>query len=182
MLHLQNTGFGPKDAVKLLAQARQLCSVKNSILRDARVSNKYIEFDVSILKDDLDQLIGNLKTIGRLDHAKQVVEEEKEKEDAIKEGIFYFNNERFWECHEVLEGVWKNCYEGEKDLVQGIILIAAALVHFQKNEDEICLSIFGRALEKLSRSSGKYHGIDIEKLQSTVKQMLETKKISTFEI
>ena len=148
MLHLQNSGYGPKDAITLLAKARKLCSIKNSIVRDVRVSNKYIEFDISILKDDLDQIVRNFKTIGDLDHAKQVIEEEKEKEDAIKEGIFYFNNERFWECHEVLEGVWKNCYEGEKDLVQGIILIAAALVHFQKDEDEICLSIFGRALDK----------------------------------
>ena len=72
-----------------------------------------------------------------------------EKEQAISEGISYFNNERFWECHEILEGVWKNCNGNEKFLVQGLILVAAGLVHYQKDEDAICISIFNRALEKL---------------------------------
>ena len=42
--------------------------------------------------------------------------------------------------------------EAEKDLVQGIILVAAAFVHHQKFEDDICSSIFSRALEKLNNS------------------------------
>ena len=53
-----------------------------------------------------------------------------------------------------LKGVWKKTHEGEKDLVQGIILVAAALVHYQKYENEICLSIMKRAMEKLSNASG----------------------------
>ena len=48
-------------------------------------------------------LLDNLFQIADIDHVKQVVEETKDKEEAIKEGISYFNNERFWECHEVLK-------------------------------------------------------------------------------
>src|SRR3989344_6933184 len=166
MLHLKNENFIPKNASDLLHQARDICSGMDATIRDARVSRKYLEFDISIKKKKLDELVRKLKILGELDHAKHVVEEKKPKEDSIKEGIFYFNNERFWECHEVLEGVWKNCYEGERDLVQGIILVAAALVHYQKFENGICLSVLGRGLDKLSKSSGMYHGINIDELRN----------------
>ena len=109
-----------------------------------------------------------------------MVEEIVEKEKAISEGIDYFNNERFWECHEILEGVWKNCDGNEKFLVQGLILVAAGLVHYQKDEDQVCISIFNRALEKLENSNGQYHNIDIDKIKQTVTEMVNSKSVSSF--
>ena len=182
MLHLKNNGYLPKDASTLLGNARYLSSEMDVIVRDARVSSKFLEFDVSINKQNLDSLLDNLFQIADIDHVKQVVEEKKDKEEGITEGISYFNNERFWECHEVLEGVWKNCSGEEKKLVQGIILVAAALVHYQKDQDEICISVLGRALDKLSHASGIYHKIDIDTLKKKVKQIIDSKKISIFEI
>jgi hypothetical protein len=182
MLHLQNKGYAPKDATRLLAQARKLCTNNHATIRDARISSKYVEYDISIDKEKLQKLVEDLQPVGILDHAKHVIEEKKEKKDAINEGIFYFNNERFWECHEVLEGVWKNCFEGEKDLVQGIILVAAALVHHQKDEDDICLSILGRAQEKLSRCSGTYYDINIDKLKDAIHEIKNSGKITSFKI
>ena len=108
--------------------------------------------------------------------SKQIVEKEK----AISEGIDYFNNERFWECHEILEGVWKNCDGNEKFLVQGLILVAAGLVHYQKDEDLVCISIFNRALEKLENSNGQYHDIDIDKIKQTITEMITSKSVSSF--
>ena len=182
MLHLKNSNYLPKDAPELLRKARSLASDIKATVRDTRVSTKYLEYDVSTEKKDLEDLVSNLSPIGILDHAKHVTEEDIEKEQAIKDGISYFNDERFWECHEVLEGVWKSCQEGEKDLVQGIILVAAGLVHFQKNEDSVCLSIFNRALEKLSNAEGIYHEIDINKLCSQIDYMRKSEKISVFKI
>ena len=180
MLHLKNENYVPKDASELLHQSRDLSSGMNVTIRDTRVSRKFLEFDVSIKKENLDELLVKIKPLGELDHAKHVVEEEISKEDAIKDGISYFNDERFWECHEVLEGVWKKCYEGEKDLVQGIILVAAALVHFQKNENQICISILNRALNKLSNSNGKYHNIDVDRLRNKVNEIVTSGTIMTF--
>lgn len=105
-----------------------------------------------------------------------------EKEEAIEKGREYFNYERFWECHETLEGVWKKTYEGEKDLVQGIILVAAAFVHSQKNENDICLSILKRAMEKFGNSSSKYYEIDVDVLRHKVSEIISSGKIVTFTI
>jgi len=182
MIHLKNSGYSPKDAKKLLSQADKLVGEMHAIVRDTRVSSKHLEFDISISKEHLEVLVKKLETIGKLDDARHLVEEEIEKEKAIEKGRDYFNDERFWECHETLEGVWKKTFEGEKDLVQGIILVAAALVHYQKNEDEICLSILKRAMQKLESSSGKYHNIDVDLLQNKVSEIISSGKIAPFTI
>jgi uncharacterized protein len=182
MVHLKNSGYLPSDAPILLSKADKLTSGMNRIIRDMRVSSKYLEFDVSVDKEQLDILVEKLGPISPLDHARHIIEEKIEKEEAMLKAREYFNNERFWECHEVLEGVWKNVREGERDLIQGIILVAAALVHYQKNEIDICLSIFKRAMEKLSSPSTIYYNIDVDLFRKKVAEMISTKKIATFTI
>ena len=182
MIHLKNSDYVPSDSHDLLLRAREITSLMHITIRDMRVSSRYLEFDVSIGKERLDQLIKKLELIGPLDHAKHVVDETIGKEEAIEKGIDYFNYERFWECHEVLEGAWKKSEGKEKELIQGIILVAAALVHYQKNENEICLSIFNRALEKIGSAKGKYHKIDVDALRDKVSSMLRTGALETFTI
>ena len=70
----------------------------------------------------------------------------------------------------------------KKKLVNGLILVAAALVHYQKDEDDTCISIFNRALEKLDTSNGMYYEIDVDRVKLLVQDMIKSKKISTFEI
>ncbi len=182
MIHLKNQGYVPADAPMLLSKADKLTSGMNTIIRDTRVSSKYLEFDVSVDKTQLGTLVEKLEPIGLLDHARHIIEEKIEKEEAMHITKDYFNNERFWECHEVLEGVWKQTYKDEKDLIQGIILVAAALVHYQKNESDICLSILKRAMEKLPSASGKYYDIDVDLFRKKVSDMITSKKIGAFTI
>ena len=183
MLHLKNNSdYNRKMANTILLQSRDLAYGMNLILRDCRISKKYIELDTSVPQSFLDDLVKKLSTIAPLDHAKHVIEETFEKTDAVSQGRSYFNDERFWECHEVLEGVWKSIDGDEKKLVNGLILVAAGLVHYQKDEDETCISIFNRALEKLQYSSGMYYKIDVDRVKSLVLDMIKTKKIFTFAI
>jgi uncharacterized protein len=182
MVHLKNLGYVPTSAKTLLVKADQLTSDMDVIVRDMRVSTKYLEFDVSVKKEELDKVIQKFLLIGPLNDARPIVEEKIEKEEALKRAKQYFNDEKYWECHEVLEGVWKKTYEGEKDLIQGIILVAAALVHYQKNENDICLSIMKRAMEKLSSTSGMYHDIDIDQFRKITKKMISSANIEPFMI
>ncbi len=184
MLHLKNTSnFDRHLANEVLKKSRNFASDIDLIIRDCRISKKFIELDTTISESNLDELVEKLSPIGPLDHAKKVVEEIFEKNEAISKGISYFNDERFWECHEVLEGVWKKCINGEeKFLVQGLILVAAGLVHFQKDDDEVCISIFQRAMDKLKNSNGNYNGIDIEQIKKNIIEMISSKNINTFTI
>jgi uncharacterized protein len=182
MVHLKNLGYVPSNAKTLLAKADQLTSEIDVIVRDMRVSTKYLEFDVSVKKEELYKVIQKFLSIGPLNDARHVVEEKIEKEDALKKAKHYFNDEKYWECHEVLENVWKKTYEGEKDLVQGIILVAAALVHYQKNENNIGLSILKRASIALSSASGVYHDIDIDHFRKIIGEMISSESIAPFTI
>jgi predicted metal-dependent hydrolase len=182
MLHLKNEKFTPSDSRKLVYEARDLCSDMKASVRVARVASTFVEFDVEVEKDDLDLLVEKLNPIGSLINARHIVEEKIEKETGIKDGIFYFNNERFWECHESFEGVWKECYGREKELVQGIILLAVAFAHSQKNDFLIGLGMLGRALEKLGNSPTVYHNIDVDRIRQKIIDMQKSKSLTIFEI
>ena len=180
MLHLKNSKYLPKDATIILNNSRDLIYGMTAVIRDCRVSSKFIELDISVHKNNLELLLEKLSSIGQNGDSRLIIEEEMEKSQLVKDGISYFNNERFWECHEALEGAWKQSQGEEKELIQGLILVAAALVHYQKAEDDICLSVFGRALEKLHDKSGQYYKINVDDVKQKVIEMLDKKEIFTF--
>ena len=182
MLHFKNSSYVPKDAKTILSNSRDLTYGMAVIIRDCRVSSKFIEFDVSVHKNNLELLLEKLVPIGKLDHFRHIIEERIEKNQLIKDGIFYFNNERFWESHEALEGAWKQCIGGEKELIQGIILVAAAFVHYQKYENKICLSVLSRALKKLHDKPGEYHDVNVDSIKQNLLEMLDKKEITIFTI
>ena len=182
MLHLENNGYGPEHSREVVYKARDLAGDMDVSFRVARVARKFIELDVSVEKDKLDILIEKLSPIGHAVDIRHVFEEEIDKEQGITDGIFYFNNERFWESHEAFEGVWKKCFGREKELVQGIILMAVVFAHAQKNEQGIGIGMLNRTLEKLGTSPSMYHSIDVDKIRSKIIEMQQTNNLVTFEI
>jgi len=182
LLHFKNEKYLPENCRELAYKARDLASDMNVSVRLARVASKFIEFDVASEKEDLDPLLEILSPIGEIDNVRHVVEEHIEKDKGIKDGIFYYNNERFWECHEAFEGVWNQCYGREKELVQGIILVAVAFAHEQENEESIGIGMLGRALEKLGTSPSMYYSIDVDRIRKKAIEMQQAKKLTRFEI
>jgi hypothetical protein len=182
LLHFKNEKYLPHDCRELAYKARDLVSDMNVSVRLARVATKFIEFDVAAEKVDLDPLVEKLSPIGEIDNVRHVVEEHLDKDKGLEDGIFYFNNERFWECHEAFEGVWNQCYGREKELVQGIILVAVAFAHEQENEESIGIGMLKRALDKLGTSPSMYHSIDVDKIRKNAVDMQQASKLTRFEI
>jgi hypothetical protein len=104
------------------------------------------------------------------------------KDRLVAEARKYFNAERYWECHEVLESVWRNVTGDEKLFVQGVILVCAALVHHQKGEDTVALSVLKRATRQLRWEHDAYYGINVRALQENVAKMLASGRLSVFNI
>lgn len=182
MVHLKNERYTPKDSVWLVRKARNLCSDMNASVRVARVASSFVELDVEVETRDLNILIERLNPIGVLLNARHIIQEEISKEEGIRDGVLYFNNERFWECHEAFESVWNKCVGREKELVQGIILVAVAFAHGQKNDQGVGIGMLQRALEKLGESPSIYNGIDVDRIREKSKEMQQTKTLSMFEI
>ena len=182
LLHFKNEKYLPHNCRELAYKARDLVSDMNVSVRLARVATKFIEFDVAAEKADLDPLVEKLSPIGEIDNVRHVVEEHLDKDKGLEDGIFYFNNERFWECHEAFEGVWNQCYGREKELVQGIILVAVAFAHEQENEERIGIGMLKRALDKLGTSPSMYHSIDVDRIRKNAVDMQQASKLTRFEI
>jgi predicted metal-dependent hydrolase len=182
LLHFKNEKYLPQNCRELAYKARDLTSEMDVSVRLARVATKFIEFDVASEKEDLDSLVDRLSPIGDIDNVRHVVEEHIDKDQGILDGIFYFNNERFWECHEAFEGVWNQCYGREKELVQGIILVAVAFAHEQENEESIGIGMLSRALDKLGTSPSVYHSIDVDGIRKNAVDMQHENKLTRFEI
>jgi len=182
LLHFKNEKYTPEHSREIVHKARDLASDMNASVRLARIARKFVEFDVAIEKEDLDLLVEKLSPIGIIDNIRHVVEEEIEKDQGIKDGIFYFNNERFWECHEAFEGVWKQCFGREKEMVQGIILVAVAFAHAQENDYKIGIGMLSRALEKLGSSPSTYYSIDVDRIRQKSVEMQQANNLTIFEI
>jgi hypothetical protein len=182
MLHFKNTKYGPEHSREIINKARDLTSDLDASVRVARIARKFVEIDVGVEKEDLDILVERLSPIGTIDNIRHVFEEEIEKEQGITDGIFYFNNERFWESHESFEGVWKQCFGREKEILQGIILFAVAFAHAQEDELSIGIGMLHRVLEKLGTSPSTYHSIDVDRIRNKAIEMQQANDLTIFEI
>ena len=179
MFYLRNEKFTPKDADLLLSRARSVLSGLDVIIRDARVSSDHIEYDTSFAStEDLLVIESKLCDIGNLIGVYQVVDREYQKNQALPLAIKFFNEEKYWIAHEILEGVWKKSEGKEKQLLNGLILVAAAFVHYQKNESKIALGIMRRAQEKLRLASGDYFQINVDSLKRDLNFIVKSSSIS----
>ena len=76
-----------------------------------------------------------------------------------------FNQQLFYEAHEVLEKIWLPDRNGPNGaFYKGLIQLAGAFVHLQKNRPQPAASLLKLAEENLKKYPGEYEGLDIEEL------------------
>jgi predicted metal-dependent hydrolase len=76
-------------------------------------------------------------------------------------GIAAFNEEKFFEAHEVWEQVWKHAEGEQKTIYQGLIQAAAALLHVQRGNHRGAISTYLKARSKLERAPEVWMGIGL---------------------
>ncbi len=176
LVRLKNDrGFTPKDSKRLTLEVYAIVKDLGVDVGNLRVSSWAVEFD--LLADSkgvmdravgiLVKQVGDLLTIRELD----VSSRQQNSDEAIRVGISLFNEERYWESHESFEFAWLTAAGSSRELLQAIILLAAALVHLQKDEIDIALSITRRADAKLP-NCGVFFQIDLEQLKGVVSRIL----------
>jgi len=82
-------------------------------------------------------------------------------ETAVAEARRLFNEEEFWHVHEALEVVWLKRQGDEKALLQGLIIGAASLVHWQKQEWDVAWRMMADAVRRLEGKQDLYHGWNV---------------------
>lgn len=177
-------GYSPKDAERVASTIRKILGSRESASH-FRVATDALEFNM-FARDEkelddrqrrLTMSLFKIVNVKLLDTPPKHVN----KEEALEEGVQLFNEERFWECHEILEQAWHVSKGVERDAIQSIILTAAAFVHHQKGEEEICLSILKRARAKMA-SVKTYETIDFEGLEKNIDGILDSERIRLFKL
>jgi uncharacterized protein len=96
-------------------------------------------------------------------------------EPRLREFIGLFNEEKFFEAHEVLELLWRETQNSDRDFYQGLIQLAAALVHIQKGTPPGAEDLYLKASKHLSKYPSFHLGLDYGKILSDVRATLDFK-------
>ena len=94
-------------------------------------------------------------------------------EDCLAEGVALFNAGLWYEAHEVWEEAWKLQYGPRRDLLQGLILVAAGLIKRQAGRTQGARTLFTRALERLEPLPATCEGVDVGLLVPQVRHWRE---------
>ena len=188
LVRLQNRkNYSPKQTLPLMIEFRKKVDGL-AVVKNMRVTEVAIEFDLYVTdKTSMEKAVDELsKEYGDMLLDRDLTEEEtsfpalyRDKVETVKESVELFNEQRYWECHEAMEQIWRReTNPVEKSLQQGMILSASALVHAQKDEDAICLGMIPRTLAKLDVwKEDTYYALNVSRLKQSMREILETRKI-----
>jgi predicted metal-dependent hydrolase len=79
-------------------------------------------------------------------------------------GVALFNGVRYWHAHEAWETLWRAAPDEERDFYQGLIQLAAGLLHLQRRNARGARNKLAEGLSKLRRYQPVHHGIVINEL------------------
>jgi len=85
--------------------------------------------------------------------------------DRYLEGIRLFNEEEFFECHDVLEEIWSECQGAEKSFLQGLIQASVALFHFGNENYGGAKKLYFTSLKRLDTYADDYMGIQLARFR-----------------
>ena len=72
--------------------------------------------------------------------------------ERLRTGIALFNQGAFFEAHEVLEDVWRECASEQKPALQGLVQLAVAFHHYSTGNQAGACSLLEKARRNLSAS------------------------------
>jgi uncharacterized protein len=87
-------------------------------------------------------------------------------------GVELFNRREFFQCHEVLEDLWKEEKEPERQLTQGIIQIAVGYYHSLKGNLPGARKLLERGLARLKPFASECRKLQLTDFVSEVERDL----------
>lgn len=78
------------------------------------------------------------------------------------EGLRLFNEEEFFECHDVLEELWSEVIGEDKRFYQGLIQASVALFHFGNENFGGARKLYESARKNLDGYPAYHQGIDLQ--------------------
>ena len=79
------------------------------------------------------------------------------------QGIELFNQEEFFECHDVLEELWTDWVGPERRFFQGLIQVSVSLFHFGNSNFVGARKLYHASRGKLEPYAPQFMGLDLDK-------------------
>tara|TARA_B100000214_G_scaffold365772_1_gene333924 strand:+ start:205 stop:591 length:387 start_codon:yes stop_codon:yes gene_type:complete len=80
------------------------------------------------------------------------------------DGKILFNSEKWYLAHDVFEELWHETNGFERQTIQGILQIAVAQLHLERNNKNGAIILYGEGLGRLKKKSSPNLGLNIKKL------------------
>jgi predicted metal-dependent hydrolase len=94
-------------------------------------------------------------------------------DETFRRGVSLFNGVRYWHAHEAFEELWRAADDEDRDFYQGLIQIAAGLLHLQRRNARGARNKLGEGIEKLRAYMPTHRGIFVNELVGRAQQTLE---------
>lgn len=88
----------------------------------------------------------------------------KERHELLHRGVALFNGLRYWHAHEAWETLWRAADEEERDFYQGLIMVAAGLLHLQRRNARGARNKLAEGLAKLRKYEPAHRGLVVDEL------------------
>jgi hypothetical protein len=91
----------------------------------------------------------------------------------FRTAVALFNGVRYWHAHEAWETLWRSAPEEDRDFYQGLIQVAAGLLHLQRRNMRGARNKLTEGLEKLRRYEPAYQGVFVNELIGEARRLLD---------
>ena len=91
----------------------------------------------------------------------------------FRRGVALFSGVRYWHAHEAWETLWRAAPDEERDFYQGLIQIAAGLLHLQRRNPRGARNKLAEGIERLSKYQPAYHGVFVNELMGEAMRILD---------
>ena len=106
--------------------------------------------------------------------------EEEKKEQLFSDGLRAYEENKFFEAHELWEELWSEYYLADRTLIQGLIQLTVSFVHLGNGNLNGAKSLLNKSAEKFSSFSGVHRGINIDNLKQQIVEIInEYEKLMT---
>ncbi|HIK38301.1 MAG: DUF309 domain-containing protein [Geminocystis sp.] len=82
----------------------------------------------------------------------------------LERAIEEFNQGKYYQCHDTLEAIWMEAVEPDKTFYQGILQIAVACYHLNRNNWRGAVMLLGEGTRKLREYEPEYMQIAVDEL------------------
>jgi len=91
----------------------------------------------------------------------------------FRRGVALFNGARYWHAHEAWETIWRAAPEEERDFYQGLIQVAAGLLHLQRRNLRGARNKLAEGVARLKPYQPAYHGVFVNELIGEARRILD---------